>query len=86
MVGNLTAQVRNLAEVTIGVANDDLSKKITVDVRGEILQLKEATNTMVGPVRWFHCQKFSRRSRNRVINADFHAPKSTHIFGHLNRS
>src|SRR5215471_9290494 len=47
MAGNLTAQVRNIAEVTIAVANGDLSKKITVDVRGEILQLKEAINTMV---------------------------------------
>jgi HAMP domain-containing protein len=46
MAGNLTAQVRNIADVTIAVANGDLSKKITVDVRGEILQLKEATNTM----------------------------------------
>src|SRR5205807_2077178 len=41
MAGNLTAQVRNIADVTIAVANGDLSKKITVDVRGEILQLKE---------------------------------------------
>ena len=47
MASNLTAQVRNIAEVTIAVANGDLSKKITVDVRGEILQLKEAINTMV---------------------------------------
>src|SRR5262249_53856720 len=47
MAGNLTAQVRNIADVTIAVANGDLSKKITVDVRGEILQLKEAINTMV---------------------------------------
>ncbi|HSN88446.1 MAG TPA: HAMP domain-containing protein, partial [Thermoanaerobaculia bacterium] len=45
MANNLTAQVRNIAEVTIAVANGDLSKKITVDVRGEILQLKEAINT-----------------------------------------
>jgi len=45
MAGNLTAQVRNIAEVTIAVASGDLSKKITVDVRGEILQLKEASNT-----------------------------------------
>src|SRR5262249_340147 len=47
MANNLTAQVRNIADVTIAVANGDLSKKITVDVRGEILQLKEAINTMV---------------------------------------
>ncbi|MGH6683096.1 MAG: HAMP domain-containing protein, partial [Pseudolabrys sp.] len=53
MASNLTAQVRNLAEVTIAVANGDLSKKITVDVRGEILQLKEAINTMVDQLRAF---------------------------------
>src|SRR4029077_91162 len=53
MAGNLTAQVRNIADVTIGVANGDLSKKITVDVRGEILQLKEAINTMVDQLRSF---------------------------------
>ncbi|HZZ90293.1 MAG TPA: HAMP domain-containing protein, partial [Caulobacteraceae bacterium] len=53
MASNLTAQVRNIAEVTIAVANGDLSKKITVDVRGEILQLKEATNTMVDQLRSF---------------------------------
>ena len=53
MAGNLTAQVRNIAEVTIAVANGDLSKKITVDVRGEILQLKEAINTMVHQLRSF---------------------------------
>jgi HAMP domain-containing protein len=53
MAGNLTAQVRNIAEVTIAVANGDLSKKISVDVRGEILQLKEAINTMVDQLRSF---------------------------------
>ncbi|HMU54120.1 MAG TPA: HAMP domain-containing protein, partial [Nitrospira sp.] len=53
MAGNLTAQVRNIADVTIAVANGDLSKKITVDVRGEILQLKEAINTMVEQLRSF---------------------------------
>jgi signal transduction histidine kinase/HAMP domain-containing protein/CheY-like chemotaxis protein len=53
MAGNLTAQVRNIATITIAVANGDLSKKITVDVRGEILQLKEAINTMVDQLRSF---------------------------------
>jgi HAMP domain-containing protein/CheY-like chemotaxis protein/signal transduction histidine kinase len=53
MANNLTGQVRNIAEVTIAVANGDLSKKITVDVRGEILQLKEAINTMVDQLRSF---------------------------------
>src|SRR5207237_542246 len=47
MAGNLTAQVRNIAEVTTAVANGDLSKKITVDVKGEILELKNTFNTMV---------------------------------------
>ncbi len=53
MAGNLTAQVRNIAEVTTAVANGDLSKKITVDVRGEILQLKDTINTMVDQLRSF---------------------------------
>src|SRR5262249_60695288 len=53
MASNLTAQVRNIADVTIAVAMGDLSKKITVDVRGEILQLKEAINTMVDQLRSF---------------------------------
>src|SRR5207302_38489 len=53
MASNLTSQVRNIAEVTIAVANGDLSKKITVDVRGEILQLKETINTMVDQLRSF---------------------------------
>src|SRR5206468_1456580 len=49
----LTAQVRNIAEVTTAIAGGDLSRKITVDVRGEILQLKEAINTMVDQLRSF---------------------------------
>src|ERR1700693_2059180 len=47
MAGNLTGQVRNIADVTTAVANGDLSKKITVDVKGEILELKDTINTMV---------------------------------------
>jgi len=53
MAGNLTSQVRNIAEVTTAVANGDLSKKITVDVRGEILELKETINTMVDQLNGF---------------------------------
>ena len=53
MASNLTGQVRNIAEVTIAVANGDLSRKIAVDVRGEILQLKETINTMVEQLRSF---------------------------------
>ncbi|HEX8700860.1 MAG TPA: HAMP domain-containing protein, partial [Myxococcaceae bacterium] len=53
MASNLTAQVRNIAEVTTAVANGDLSKKITVDVRGEILELKNTINTMVDQLSSF---------------------------------
>jgi len=53
MAGNLTSQVRNIAEVTTAVANGDLSKKITVDVKGEILELKNTINTMVDQLRSF---------------------------------
>jgi CheY-like chemotaxis protein/signal transduction histidine kinase/HAMP domain-containing protein len=53
MASNLTSQVRNIAEVTTAVARGDLSRKITVDVRGEILQLKETINTMVDQLNGF---------------------------------
>src|SRR5437867_3194582 len=53
MAGNLTSAVRNSAEVTTGIANGDLSKKITVDVRGEILELKNTINTMVDQLNAF---------------------------------
>jgi HAMP domain-containing protein/signal transduction histidine kinase/CheY-like chemotaxis protein len=53
MAGNLTSQVRNIADVTTAVANGDLSKKITVDVRGEILELKNTINTMVDQLNGF---------------------------------
>jgi len=53
LASNLTGQVRNIAEVTTAVANGDLSKKITVDVRGEVLELKETVNTMVDQLRSF---------------------------------
>jgi len=53
MAGNLTAQVRNIADVTTAVATGDLSKKITVEVRGEILELKNTINTMVDQLRSF---------------------------------
>src|SRR5206468_2294666 len=53
MASNLTGQVRNIVDVAIAVANGDLSKKITADVRGEILQLKDTINTMVDQLRSF---------------------------------
>ena len=53
MAGNLTAQVRNIAQVATAVARGDLSQKITVDARGEILELKNTLNTMVDQLSWF---------------------------------
>jgi CheY-like chemotaxis protein/HAMP domain-containing protein len=53
LAGNLTSQVRNIAAVTTAVANGDLSRKITVDVSGEVLELKETVNTMVDQLRAF---------------------------------
>src|SRR2546425_40152 len=53
MASNLTGQVRNIAEVTTAVANGDLSRKITVDVKGEVLELKDTINTMVDQLRSF---------------------------------
>ena len=65
MAGNLTAQVRNIAEVTTAVANGDLSKKITVDVKGEILELKNTINTMVDQLRSFAVGSDARGARGR---------------------
>ena len=65
LAGNLTAQVRNIAEVTTAVANGDLSKKITVDVKGEILELKNTINTMVDQLNSFAVGSDPRRARSR---------------------
>jgi HAMP domain-containing protein len=64
MAGNLTAQVRNIAEVTTAVARGDLSRKITVDVKGEILELKDTINTMVDQLNAF-AGEVTRRTRSR---------------------
>ena len=64
MAGNLTAQVRNIAAVTTAVANGDLSKKITVDVKGEILELKDTINTMVDQLRSFASEVTPRGPRS----------------------
>ena len=53
MASNLTAQVRNIADVATAVANGDLSRTITVDVKGEILELKNTINTMVDQLNGF---------------------------------
>ena len=65
MAGNLTGQVRNIADVTTAVANGDLSKKITVDVRGEILELKNTINTMVDQLECVRLGSHARRARSR---------------------
>src|SRR5206468_3006320 len=64
MASNLTDQVRNIAEVATAVARGDLSRKITVDVRGEILQLKNTINTMVDQLNAF-ASEVSRVPRGR---------------------
>ncbi len=65
MAGNLTSQVRNIAAVTTAVATGDLSKKITVDVRGEILELKDTINTMVDQLRSLRFRSDARGARSR---------------------
>ena len=65
MASNLTNQVRNIAEVTTAVANGDLSRKITVDVRGEILELKNTINTMVDQLNGFASRSDARGARGR---------------------
>ena len=65
MAGNLTAQVRNIAEVTTAVANGDLSRKITVDVQGEILELKNTINTMVDQLELVRIGSDARGARSR---------------------
>ncbi len=77
MAGNLTGQVRNIAEVTTAVANGDLSKKITVDVRGEILELKDTINTMVDQLNSFASRSDPRRPRGRLRRASSAARRSS---------
>ena len=64
MASNLTAQVRNIAEVATAIAGGDLSKKITVNVSGEILQLKETINTMVDQLNAFAVGSDARGARS----------------------
>ena len=65
MANNLTTQVRNIADVTTAVANGDLSKKITVDVKGEVLELKNTINTMVDQLSLVRRRGHTRRARGR---------------------
>ena len=66
MASNLTAQVRNMPKVTTAVARGDLIQKITVDVRGEILRIKNTINTMVDQLRSFAIGGDSRGARSRL--------------------
>ena len=72
MASNLTGQVRNIAEVATAIANGDLSRKITVDVRGEILELKETLNTMVDQLNRFagEVTRVAREVAPRAGSAD----------------
>ena len=72
MAGNLTGQVRNIAEVTTAVARGDLSRKITVDVKGEILELKNTINTMVDQLNAFAAEvtRVAREVERKVNWAD----------------
>src|SRR5262249_13857632 len=82
MAGNLTGQVRNIADVTKAVAAGDLSKKITVDVKGEILELKNTINTMVDQLRSFAAEvtratREDAREDNRGGQADVRGGAAT---------
>ena len=65
LADNLTDQVRNIADVTTAVANGDLTRKITVDARGEVLQLKDTINTMVDQLSVVRRRGHARRARGR---------------------
>jgi HAMP domain-containing protein len=71
MANNLTSQVRNIADVTTAVAKGDLSRKITVDVRGEILELKNTINTMVDQLNGFAAEVTRGGPRSRARKADW---------------
>jgi HAMP domain-containing protein len=83
MAGNLTAQVRNIAEVATAIAGGDLSRKITVDVRGEMLLLKDTLNTMVDQLRSFGRRGDARRSRGGDGRAARRPGRRPRCRGHL---
>ncbi len=76
MASNLTGQVRNIAEVSTAIANGDLSKKITVDVKGEILELKNTINTTVDQLNSFASRGDPRRARGGHRRASSAARRS----------
>src|SRR5207248_2762350 len=78
MAGNLTAQVRNIADVTTAVARGDLSKKITVDVKGEILELKDTINVMVDQLK---DRKSDVKGVAREVGSDSRLGGQAHVPG-----
>ena len=86
MAGNLTAQVRDIAEVTTAVANGDLSKKITVDVKGEILELKNTINTMVDQLALVCLGSDARRTRGGHRRKAWRTGGCARRCGHMERS
>src|SRR2546421_552158 len=83
MAGNLTGQVRNIAEVTTAVANGDLSKKITVSVKGEILELKNTINTMVDQLSSFASEVNSVNVTPGVANGDLSKKITVDVKGEI---
>ena len=86
MASNLTGQVRNIADVATAVANGDLSRKITVDVKGEILELKNTLNTMVDQLNGFACGSQPRGARGRHRGQARRPGGGTRRGGHLEGS
>ena len=83
MARNLTDQVRNVAQVTTAVANGDLSKKITVDARGEILELKDTINTMVDQLSLLRGRGDARGARGRHRGQARRPGRGGRRLGHL---
>ena len=75
MASNLTGQVRNIADVTTAVANGDLSKKVTVDVKGEVLELKNTVNTMVDQLSASPTRSRASRARSAPTGASAARPR-----------
>jgi len=86
MANNLTGQVRNIADVTTAVARGDLSRKITVEVKGEILELKNTINTMVDQLNGFASEGDARGPRGRDRRQARRPGGSSRRGGHLEGS
>jgi len=84
MASNLTSQVRNIAAVTTAVANGELAKKITVDVRGELLELKDTINRMVDQLRSF-ASEVTRVAREVGTEGSLVARQKSKVFRHVER-